>query len=366
MSGASAARSWLTRHRPKLVQALRMTVASLVTYGLGEAFGLPQAYWAVITAIIVTQSSLGSSLKAALDRFLGSVLGAVYGGLVALVMPHHGGWTSALALAVAVAPLAVAAAFSAGFRIAPITAVIVLLGTTGATLGPFTFAVDRLLEVGLGCAVGLLVSLVVAPARATRALVAQAARTADLLADQFAALASLESEETVEALALPLATRRSLARLEALVAEANRERRSRLAVLVDPDPLLRTLMRLRHDIVMLRRTVREAGSDVLEAHVAEPWGAAVAAGAGRLREIASALAQGRAAAPESRDLVAAVAAYRGAIDEMHQRHLTDALTTDGVGRIFWIAFSLDQLRRNLDDLAERAGDMARVDPDRAG
>ncbi|WP_246154619.1 FUSC family protein [Methylobacterium oryzihabitans] len=359
-------RSRLLRHRPKLVQALRMTVASLATYGLGEAFGLPQAYWAVITAIIVTQSSLGSSLKAAFDRFLGSVLGAAYGGLVTFVVPHHGGWTSALALSLAVAPLAVAAAASAGFRIAPITAVIVLLGTTGATLGPLAFALDRLLEVGLGCAVGLLVSLVVAPARATRALVAQAGRTAELLADQLAALATLEAEESVEALALPLATRRSLARLEALVAEADRERRSRLAVLADPDPLLRTLLRLRHDIVMLRRTVREAGTDVMRAHVAAPWAAAASAGAERLRAIAAALAGGRAAAPESRDLTEAVSAYRGAIDEMHRSHRTDALTTDGIGRIFWIAFSLDQLRRNLDDLAERAGDMARDEADRAG
>ncbi len=57
-----------------------MTVASLATFVLAEALGLPQGYWAVITALIVTQSSVGGSLKAAFDRFLGSVIGACYGG----------------------------------------------------------------------------------------------------------------------------------------------------------------------------------------------------------------------------------------------------------------------------------------------
>ncbi|MBY0298914.1 MAG: FUSC family protein, partial [Methylobacterium sp.] len=179
---AQRLRAWLqirlTARRAILTQGARMTVASLATYVLAEALGLPQAFWAVVSALIVTQGSLGGSLKAAFDRFLGSVLGAVYGGAVALALPHQGSVASAVALVVAVAPLAVAAAHSAGFRVAPITAVIVLLSTTGATLGPLVFALDRILEVGLGCAIGLAASLLVAPARATRAARGQAARTA--------------------------------------------------------------------------------------------------------------------------------------------------------------------------------------------
>ena len=145
----------LSWHRPEVVQALRMTASSLAAFGLASAFGLPQGFWAVITALIVTQGNVGGSLKAAFDRFAGSVCGAVYGGAVAFAIPHGGGLSRAVALAVAVAPLSVLAASSAGFRVAPITAIIVLLGTAGATLGPLGFALDRILEVGLGCAVGL-------------------------------------------------------------------------------------------------------------------------------------------------------------------------------------------------------------------
>ena len=63
-----------------------------------------------------------------------------------------------LALVIAVAPLAWLTTFSPGFRIAPITAILVLLSSMGITMGPVDFAVERLLEIGLGCAVGLGVS----------------------------------------------------------------------------------------------------------------------------------------------------------------------------------------------------------------
>ncbi|MGY2047183.1 FUSC family protein [Methylobacterium sp. JK268] len=345
---------WLSRNRAKVIQAGRMTVASLTTFLLAEALGLPQGFWAVITALIVTQSSVGSSIKAAIDRFLGSVLGAVYGGAVALAVPHHGGVETVLALVLAIAPLSLAAAQSAGFRIAPITAVIVLLSTTGSTLGPIAFALDRMLEVGLGCAIGLAVSLLVAPSRASRLVGIQAARTARLLADQLDALGRRD-DAGIDAQGLPLAARRSLDRLETLVAEAAREMRSRLASAPDPEPLARTLMRLRHDVVVLRRAVREAD---LGPDLAEPWARAARAAAARLRAVAAALEDGTAAPAEDPAFPDAIAAYRAAIDAMRERHLTRDLSTDVVGQIFWIAFSLDQLRRNLDDLAERAAERA--------
>ncbi|WP_246775885.1 hypothetical protein [Methylobacterium aquaticum] len=205
---------------------------------------------------------------------------------------------------------------------------------------------------------GLAVSLLVAPARAARAVTGQAARLARLLADQLAALARLDAVETPEAKALPPAVRRALARLETLAGEAARERRSRLSAAPDPDPLLRTLMRLRHDLVLLRRAIAEADAEVLRVHLAGAWGEAARAAAGRLRDLADALAEGRRPAGDDVALAAAIAGYRDAIDGMRRRQVTRTLSTDAVGRIFWLAFSLEQLRRNLDDLAARAKDFS--------
>ncbi|MBV8525483.1 MAG: FUSC family protein [Acetobacteraceae bacterium] len=291
-----AARCWLSRHRPKLVQAVRMTAAALATFALAFALDLPQGFWAVITALIVTQGSIGGSLKAALDRFLGSVFGAIYGAVIAFAIPHDSGLSRAAALAIAVAPLSVLAAFSVGFRIAPITAIIVMLGPTSAALGPLGFATDRILEIGLGCAVGLLVSLLVAPARASHTVLDAAAQIAGLLADQLEALAAPGTSEQTQARLSSLGTRTriGLNKLETLMVEAARERRSHLAAAPDPEPLFRTLFRLRHDLVMLRRAVGETAGEELE-HLAQPWAHATQAGAAALMDIAEALRTRRGA-----------------------------------------------------------------------
>ncbi|HKG77136.1 MAG TPA: FUSC family protein [Beijerinckiaceae bacterium] len=341
-----------------MVQALRMTVSSLGAFALAQALALPQGFWAVITALIVTQSNVGGSLKAALDRFIGSVFGALYGSAVAFAIPHEHGLSRAAALVVAVAPLSFMAALSAGFRVAPITAIIVLLSATGSTLGPFGFAVDRVLEVGLGCAVGLVVSVLIVPARASRLVLETASQVMRLLAEQLEALASLSDQAQADLGTLAVKTRQSLSKLETLVGEAARERRSRLADAADPEPLFRHLMRLRHDVVMLRRALREPGHEALREHVAQPWSRAAETGAAVLRDLGRALSEGRA--PEGSGAMAeAVGAYRSALDEMRRRELTKPLPTEAVWRLFGTGFALEQFRRDLDDLLERAQEMTK-------
>ena len=44
-----------------------MTVAGLLVYVLAELFALPQGYWAVFSAIIIAQASVGDSMKATTD-----------------------------------------------------------------------------------------------------------------------------------------------------------------------------------------------------------------------------------------------------------------------------------------------------------
>jgi uncharacterized membrane protein YccC len=188
-----------------------------------------------------------------------------------------------------VAPLAVLAARSAGFRVAPITAIIVLLGAAGATLGPFGFALDRILEVGLGCAVGLLASVAVIPARPSRSAV-EVAIVARLLAEQLEALARPDGQAPPDLGGLATRIRKGLGALETLIGEAARERRSRLARGPDPAPLLRTLLQLRHDIVMLRRAAPGVWHEAVRDGLREPWSDAARAVAARLRDLGDALA----------------------------------------------------------------------------
>ena len=70
---------WLARHRLEAGLTLRMSAAGLITFAIGHAFGLAQVFWAVLTAIVVMQSSIGGSLKATVDRIVGTIGGAFWG-----------------------------------------------------------------------------------------------------------------------------------------------------------------------------------------------------------------------------------------------------------------------------------------------
>jgi len=52
------------RHLAELRLSLRMTVAGVAAFALGQLLGLPQAYWAVLTAVIVMQANVGASFEA--------------------------------------------------------------------------------------------------------------------------------------------------------------------------------------------------------------------------------------------------------------------------------------------------------------
>ena len=79
----------------------------------------------VLTAVVVTQVSVGGSLRATLDYVVGTLAGAVYAAAVGVLVPHVTVLGQAVALTLAVAPLALAAALRPSFRVAPFSAVLV-------------------------------------------------------------------------------------------------------------------------------------------------------------------------------------------------------------------------------------------------
>lgn len=344
-------------YRPELVHGVRMTVASITAYALVHVLGLSEGLWAVITAIIVTQSSIGGSLKVASDQLLGSLLGAGYATAIALLIAPDDRISSVLALVAALAPLSMLAAHSAGFRIAPITGAIILLGGAGLGIGPIEFASHRILEVGLGSGVGILVSVLVVPAKASRSALETSARLAGLMAEQLASLASGRRSAETDLTGLSVKSRQELVLLELLVEEAASERQTRLTDLPDLNPLLRTMRRLRYDIGMLRRTAQDTGNEPLNEQLGKAWLRAIEAGVASL-ERTRRLLSGQGIADRSDDLAQAVRGYRKSLDDMRRAGLTEALSTAALGRLFGMGFALDQFRRDLDELIERAEEIA--------
>src|SRR4051812_29799579 len=148
-----------SRRRAEIRHGLRIAIAGVLSFALAHALGLPQGYWAVFTAVLVVQGSVGGSWKASVDRLIGTLLGAVYGAVIATAVPHDDVLLLGAALAISLTPLALLAALYPSYRVAPLTAVILLLGSAGTTEGPFIAALLRTVEVSLGGFVGMAVSL---------------------------------------------------------------------------------------------------------------------------------------------------------------------------------------------------------------
>jgi len=359
-------KNWFETNHAKLQFALRMMLAALASFALGEALGLAQTYWAVLSAVIVIQASIGGSVRAAINRLTGTLGGAFWGALVAMTIPHGSPASMAVALIAGTAPLAIFTAFRPEYRIAPITAIIVLLGGGQPQAGPFSSALERVLEISLGSAVAVAVALLILPARAHR-LLAHAASGA--VADM-ARIVSMLDEAHARG-ASPEALWRLQVRLSAEVAgadsragEAKVERANYLAEGPDPEPLARTLRRLRNDLAMLSRALGASSSDALHDGLRSELSPLLRAIAGWFNALAKALASGEPA-PSLETIRATVEDYRAAISCAGDEGLASVAGGEGNQRVFVLLFVFEQMLQNLQDLAARTNELSESDSKRS-
>ena len=305
------------------------------------------------------QTSVGGSLKAAVDRLLGTMAGALYGAAIAVLIPHGTTTGLATAMVAAIVPLALLAAIKPNFKVAPITAFIVLVPLSGAAAPPLTFALERILEISIGSVVGLATSLLILPARAHHNLAHLAAKTADLNAELMVALfEGLTSDAGRPGLrAQHAAIRKALAQAETAVEEALRERKSYLTDSPDPEPLVRTLNRLRHDLVMVGRATAKPLPAVLAARLEPKLLGVRDAGSELLRAMAEAL-RTRAEAPSLDGLETALREYAAEMDAVWKDRMTQVLAAEDAGRIFTLRFALEQMIQDCRDLADRINELA--------
>src|SRR5882672_3915372 len=81
-----AHRFW-SRESRNLKLGIKTGLAGAITYAAYAGWHLPEGYWAVFTALVVTQANVGASWKAALYRTIGSTAGAL---AAALLIPMLG------------------------------------------------------------------------------------------------------------------------------------------------------------------------------------------------------------------------------------------------------------------------------------
>ena len=349
----------LRRYEGEIRQAVRVATGAVLAFVLANLLGFAHGYWAVITAIIVLQGNVGGSVKAAIDRLVGTVIGALYGALVAIFVPHAAGWELAGALALAIAPPALLAALKPNFKVAPVTAFIVLVPLSG-TGPPLNFAFDRILEITIGSLVGVAVSLLVLPSRAHQQMSTSAARTIDLNADLLSAIIDnlLAAAGRPNLQGTHAMIRAALKKLEIAAEEAARERRSHLTELPDPEPMVRTLYRVRHDLVMVGRSTMRPFPAVILPSLQAPLIELRTALLEFLRGGSAALRE-RKASPQLASTEAALKAYAAAMDALWSNETIRALAAEEAGHIFALRFALEQLGQDLRDLANRISEFAK-------
>ena len=142
---------------PVLLHSARTAAAAVISLMVARLFRLPEDYWAPVTTLVVTQSSLGVALSVSGERFMGTLLGAAVGAIVA-------GWFGpnmlAFTASVFILGLLSAAANSnhSAYRFAGVTLSIVQLAPR--TESPWHIALHRFAEVCIGLVVALLLSVV--------------------------------------------------------------------------------------------------------------------------------------------------------------------------------------------------------------
>jgi Fusaric acid resistance protein-like len=341
----------LWARKVQLALAVRIAVAAVAAYVVAVALHLMLPLWAVLTSLIVSQMSVGRSLKATRDYMLGTIGGAIYGGAIAVLIPHSGEGSLLALLVLAVTPLAFIAAINPSLNSATVTAVIVLLVPTMNHANPLDSAFDRVIEVTVGALTGLLVSFLVLPSRAISQIRVNAARLLELLAAAFAELlAGLTRGLDNDALhRIQDGIGAAVTGLQAMGAEAERERAAHLSSGPDTGPLLRTVLRLRHDVVMIGRASGSPLPANVQARLARPLSDVSKAIVDFMRAVAASLRSGGGKV-DIQSVDDALQAYAAEVATVRSEGLIRGLPGDVAERFFALGFSLEQMRQNLNDL----------------
>jgi len=137
---------------PIVVHSARTAVAAVVSVAAARLLRLPEAYWAPVTTLVITQSSLGAALAVSRQRFAGTALGAAVSALVATYFGPR-----VLVFGACVFLLGLLCAFvhldHSAYRFGGVTLAIVLLIPRAAPAWQIAF--HRFAEVSIGIAVAL-------------------------------------------------------------------------------------------------------------------------------------------------------------------------------------------------------------------
>ncbi|MDR9440802.1 MAG: FUSC family protein [Halomonas sp.] len=212
------------QHRRKL-HVLRIVLALCLTFGIIEFFAIQHSGWALVSTIMVMGNlpHIGGVLDKGRQRLLGTLLGAGWG-LLLILLPLP--WPALVPVA-ALAGIAVATwvTFSNRHGYSGLMFAISLLLVIGDGTQQLDIALWRAFDVLLGTLVGITVTVLVLPQKATDMLRFMLADNLDRMARLYHAHTSATAAPDIDARGMLKATSGLLVKQRGLVDAIHRERR---------------------------------------------------------------------------------------------------------------------------------------------
>jgi len=340
-----------SRESPSIKQGIKTGLAGTITYALYTGFNMPQGYWAVFAALVVTQANLGASWKAALYRTIGSTCGAL---AAALLIPMLGkGTVGVLVVLFLLASLfGYLTALHPSFSAAGFTAALILV--FGGQGEPWHMAWLRVLYTLLGAMVAFAVGALIWPVRARVGLRLKIANILDgagalYRAVTAAALQGIDNEQQVRELD------RQLHDLRRGITQQMDEARSELAFsrfnqgawqafVNTADQVRRRLTAMAEDSSLFVHAGVEPGLVPSLPTLAERTARALASVADAVRRPGSAL--------ESCDLDAAVRDLDADLARLRESRATAPFALDRMLPFWALAFNLREVAQDLKQLQD--------------
>lgn len=141
--------------------SLRSAVAAVLTYAVISQIRPGEAFLSILSAVLILDFHIGSTLTAARNRVMATMLGIILAVLTVWLLPH--GWGTAAALALTMLVLNAIAAVKSEWRYGVVAAISIALG---AEANVIEISADRIIAIGTGAGVGVLVSFLVLPHKA--------------------------------------------------------------------------------------------------------------------------------------------------------------------------------------------------------
>lgn len=156
-----------SRESTSLKQGIKTGLAGTIAYAIYAGWNLPQGYWAVFAALVVTQTNLGASWKAALYRTIGSASGAVAAALLVPIL-GRGPVGVGVVLLLLASFFGYLTALHPAFTAAGFTAALILV--FGGIGEPWHMAWLRVLYTMMGAIIAFLVGALIWPVHARKTL----------------------------------------------------------------------------------------------------------------------------------------------------------------------------------------------------